>query len=110
MDEQQRSATNYSNWANANAIARQAPQTDPSAGAQAHEAAGGKVRLSSDLQAAKDAGRTASAQQANNRDTPTPDAAKQEKPSGKAALAEDLKAAKESAKETDQSRDPGRSR
>lgn len=118
MDMNQTSAVDYHNWANANAAQRQSAQPDVSVGiaekAQQRDKADEKLMdkeaLATDLQVAKDAGRSAKPQQGNDHDAPAPEAAKQEKPGGKAALAEDLKAAKESAKATDQSRDTGRSR
>lgn len=110
MEHNFASAREFDEWVNANAAQRQASRPDQAAGAVGHEAAAEKVRLAGDLQAAKDAGRSAKPQQGNDHDAPAPEATKQEKSSGKAALAEDLKAAKDSTKETDQSRDSSRSR
>lgn len=118
MDMNQVSAVDYHNWVNANAAQRQSAQPDVSVGiaekAQQRDKAAEKLMdkeaLATDLQAAKDAGRSAKPLQGNDHDAPAPESAKQEKTGGKAALAEDLKAAKESANETDQNHDSGRSR
>jgi hypothetical protein len=67
------------------------------------------VRLTGDLNAAKETGRAAE-KPGPDRDASAPEAAKQEKLTGRALLADDLNAAKEGGNESDQSRDPGRSR
>jgi len=107
MEHQFDSAREFNNWANA--TARQASRPDQSAGVAGHEAAAEKARLAGDLEAAKETVQAAE-RHSSDRNASPPEAAEQEKGSGKALLAEDLKAAKENANETDQSRDPGRSR
>jgi hypothetical protein len=69
----------------------------------------GKEPLAADLRAAKESGHAAE-KAGPDRDASAPEAAKPETLTGKALLADDLNAAKEGGNESDQSRDPGRSR
>jgi hypothetical protein len=104
MDDVNAAAVNYGNWLNENLASRNANQDAPQY--QSPDKQIGNASLKADLNEARES--TGSKENSAVRDAHA--SHEPDKQSGKALLADDLNAAKEGGNETDQSRDPGRSR